>query len=253
MDDCLGRIGHFFGNQKPSLPWRCLGKDQPVPKGTLGGFHGRGIRKGGELNKDTVFLVHGFLGSPVEFLPLKFWLGRKGFDVRLWGHFTVNKGIEGHAHDFLKWIEEQSEGRSWSRVHFVGHSMGAIIVRRVLDLLHQGGRGEYLNGRAVLMAPPNRGSHVASAMPNLVRDGVAAIRDLTDHPESYVNCLPQQMPIESGIIWTQTDHMVRPSSARIPVSGGDIEVKGLHSSILFSPRVAELTASFLRTGRFHGG
>lgn len=202
------------------------------------------------MNKDAVFLVHGFLGSPIEFFPLKFWLGRKGFDVRLWGHLTVNKGIEGHSLDFLKWVEGQMEGQSWSRVHFVGHSMGAIIVRRTLSLLHQYGKWECLKGRAVLMAPPNRGSHVASAMPDLVRSGVPAIRDLTDHPESYVNCLSHQIPIESGIIWTQSDHMVRPSSALIPVSGGDIEVRGLHSSILFSPQVAELTASFLRTGKF---
>lgn len=105
------------------------------------------------MKKEVVFLVHGFLGSPIELFPLKVRLHKQGLLSLSWGHLTLNKGIEGHSFDFYRWAILQMEVGRWDVVHFVGHSMGAIIVRRALSILFDNGFADKL-GRAVLLAPP---------------------------------------------------------------------------------------------------
>ena len=197
-------------------------------------------------------MVHGFMGSPLELLPLKLRLARSGFDVIIWSHATLNRGIAGHSAEFKRCLESQVTPARWDTVHFVGHSMGAVIVRGVVSMMFQYPMSPLcaVLGRAVLLTPPNRGSRVATAMPDLIKQTIPAVGDLSDDPRSYVNSLPESMPIEAGVMWTKKDHLVAPSSALIPVSGGAVEVDGFHSGILYSPRVAALTSHFLRSGSF---
>lgn len=140
------------------------------------------------------------------------------------------------------------DGR-WDVVHFVGHSMGAIIVRRTLSILSDNGFADRL-GRVVLLDPPNRGSYVEVAIPLAIKAVIPVFGDFSDDPNSYVNDLPRSLPVEEGILRVQDDHLVKSSAAIIPVSGGAVEVRGCHSGILYDREVSELTARFLRHGDF---
>jgi len=64
--------------------------------------------------------------------------------------------IEAHAARLAAKARELDEDAAIERLHFVGHSMGAIVVRIALTVT----RPRKL-GRVVLLAPPNRGARLA--------------------------------------------------------------------------------------------
>lgn len=201
------------------------------------------------MRRQFVLIVPGFLGSPLEFLPLKIRLAGAGFKPLTWWHLTVNRGIEGHTTDFLRWVERLGINPHTDTVHFVGHSMGAIIIRRALGVLFSE-RAPLSAGRAVLITPPNKGSYVARAVPRPLQAVIPVIGELSDLPGSYVNRLPEMIPVETGIILARGDHLVAPDAGIIPVSGGAVTVNGWHSGVLYDRKVFQLVDSFLRHGAF---
>lgn len=204
-----------------------------------------------KMDRECVFVVHGFLGSPLELWPMGKWLEGMGFEVRLWGHWTVTAPISEYASGLCSSIREKMERGAVGKIHLVGHSMGAIIVRAAMEQMRDNFSAPHVSkGRAVLMAPPNGGSHVASGMPDWLGRLVPAIGDLSDEDGNYVRSIPSHPPLESGVIWTKTDHLVRPSSARLAGARDERRVGGLHTTMLYSRETAVLVANFLRTGAF---
>lgn len=107
------------------------------------------------LNVDHVVLLHG-LGRSSDVME------KMGQYLRIHGYFPHNIAYSSTAHT----IETLSE-MVYQKIHgltaqprytvnFVGHSMGAILIRRLLQQ-------HSINnlGRVVMLGPPNQGSHVA--------------------------------------------------------------------------------------------
>jgi hypothetical protein len=122
-------------------------------------------------------------------------------------------------------------------------------------------------GRVVQIAPPNRGSHVATRL--TVECGNAAwdrlvvrphrfiaptLLELADAPDSFVNRLgPVPAGIEVGVITASNDRVVRQGNTELEGAADCCTVKGWHTGVLWTQETAELTARFLRTGRFVKG
>jgi pimeloyl-ACP methyl ester carboxylesterase len=95
--------------------------------------------------------------------------------------------IEPHAARLAGKAKEFDDDTGVERLHFVGHSMGAIVVRRALAI----SRPRKL-GRVVILAPPNRGARLADVALRLFGPRLVAATELCSHPDSYVNRLAQQ-------------------------------------------------------------
>jgi len=74
--------------------------------------------------------------------------------------------------------------------------------------------------------------------------------DLSDADDSFVNTLPKSFPVETGIVSARFDILVPMKNTLLADAGGQIAINGTHNSILASPRVAKLVASFLASGHF---
>ena len=88
--------------------------------------------------------------------PLRRALERQGFRAVSWRYRSLRGSIEGHAARLAAKARELDEDAAVECLHFVGHSMGAIVVRRALTMT----RPRKL-GRVVLLAPPIRGARLA--------------------------------------------------------------------------------------------
>lgn len=160
----------------------------------------------------------------------------------------------------------RTDSRAASRLHFVGHSMGAIVVRLYL----QEHRPANL-GRVVLLGPPNAGSPVADRLgrsalcrwlvgPNLSRLGTRTTDALP------AGTMPKLLPpdYEVGIIagnmslnpvfsrWHvgENDGAVSVDSARLAGARDFIVVPHSHTGMLWRKAVVAQVLAFLRTGQF---
>jgi alpha-beta hydrolase superfamily lysophospholipase len=103
--------------------------------------------------REAVLLVHGHAAHPLLLEPLRRALARQGFRALSWHYGSLRGSIETDAAKLALEAAELDADASVARLHLVGHSMGAIVVRGALAKA----RPRKL-GRVVLLAPPNRGA-----------------------------------------------------------------------------------------------
>ena len=109
-------------------------------------------------------------------------------------------GMAGSSADVLRRLDEED---AHDQIHLVTHSMGGIIGRIAL--------AEYMPlrfGRFVMIAPPNRGSHVAARLAPYLGRICPPLVQLTDGSESFVCSLPPPTVAELGIIAAEGDFLV---------------------------------------------
>src|SRR5215831_2018920 len=155
------------------------------------------------VTREAVILVHGHGAHPVLLEPLRRALQRQGFRAVNWRYRSLRGSIETHAARLAAKAREIDEDAGVERLHFVGHSMGAIVVRRALAI----DQPRKL-GRVVLLAPPNRGARLADIALRLFGRRLTAATELCSHPESYVNRLAPAANLECGVIAASWDHAV---------------------------------------------
>jgi len=188
--------------------------------------------------------VHGHGAHPVLLEPLRRGLTRQGYRAVNWRYASLRGSIEKHAVQLAAKAREFDEDADVARLHFVGHSMGAIVVRSALAM-----RRPRKLGRVVLLAPPNHGARLADLALRVFGRWPSAARELCSHPSSYVNGLASANDLDCGIIAASWDHAVSLASTHLPGERDHITLRGLHTLPLHWRAPAQV-AHFLREGRF---
>jgi pimeloyl-ACP methyl ester carboxylesterase len=208
-------------------------------------------------SKELVVLTHGIASTRLFLVPLAARLRRAGFATRLHGYPSVWGSNRRHGARLAALLRRLAPG--YDRVHLVVHSMGSIVTRCALE-----NELPPNFGRVVMIAPPNRGSHMATrlAVPsgNGVWDALVVwphrslsptLCELTDRPDSFVNRLgPPPQGIEVGILAASHDNVLHPEQTHVEGERDHRTLRGWHTGILWKRETAELAARFLRTGGF---
>lgn len=194
---------------------------------------------------ECVSLVHGFLANPLMMTVLGHRLDRRGYLSKPWGYWNMRRSILEHAEAFSHELARLDADRAVGTIHLVTHSMGGIIARAALERF----RPRKL-GRFVMLAPPNRGSFVATATAGILGGLLKPVAELTTDPDSLVNSLGMPAGVDVGVIAASRDALVAPESTRPDVPHSHVTIPCLHSSLLFRRDAADLVAAFLATGEF---
>ncbi len=112
-----------------------------------------------EQKGDYVIILHGIARSSKHMESLAHNLEKEGFQVINLDYPSTSHNIE----DLTDIIHKEISSRiiSNKKMHFVGYSMGGLMVRA---LIH---KYEYSNlGKVVQLAPPNQGSEIADLLKN---------------------------------------------------------------------------------------
>ncbi|MCL1940735.1 MAG: alpha/beta hydrolase [Synergistaceae bacterium] len=206
----------------------------------------------------TVVLVHGFFrsGFNMRFLAKK--LKQHGYHVispTLPSAFkSVHECSELLAQILMK--ENIPEGYT---VHFVGHSMGGLVIRDCLSRRVVEGLG-----RIVLMGTPNGGSPFANlllelpfsdqileALPDLAEPGPDIGPPLND-PAPEIGIVIGTKPdfVRELLLPGVHDGLVTAESVRRINASGELTVPCAHERIHWREDTAKAVASFLETGKF---
>ena len=195
--------------------------------------------------RECVALVHGYLANRYMLSLLGRRLRGRGFQTTAWGYWNMQCSLLVHAERFARELELLDAEPRIDTVHLVTHSMGCIIGRAALDRFRP-----RKMGRFVMLAPPNRGSFVATATAATVGRILKPVAELSTDDGSLVNSLPTPQGIDIGVIAAKHDALVSEESTHPDVPHAHVTLPTWHTGLLFSRDTADLVAGFLATGEF---
>ena len=211
--------------------------------------------------QETVVLIHGLGRSAVSMWLMEVRIEKAGYDV-----IAVDYPSLGTTPDeVINIVAAQIDAccRDKSKVHFVGHSLGGLLIRAYFSETDPAALSDRM-GQVVMIGTPNAGS----AMVDYFRDSwwLPLLGETTLSLGTTANGLPGQLPpppFKAGIIagsngmWISdaifeeaNDGLVTVASTRLPNMADFIEIDVSHSMMRYDHEVAEQTIAFLKTGRF---
>jgi pimeloyl-ACP methyl ester carboxylesterase len=214
------------------------------------------------VEQETVVLLHGLGRSWRSMKPLENRLSAEGYKVHNFAYPSRDAGPAELVAELQRQVATCC-GES-PRLHFVGHSLGAILIRIYLA----DNRPDRL-GRVVMLSPPNHGSEIVDSMgDSWIFESMMgpAAEQLGTGPDSLPNTLPPAdyevgiiagsasvNPVGSMIIPGDDDGMVSICSMRLDGMADFIVVHKTHAFIMQSTEVTAQILEFLRNGRFAHG
>lgn len=197
-----------------------------------------------DKSRELVFLTHGIASPRALLFPLARRLRAVGYSTRVYGYNSIWYSIRTHAKKFVQAVHKAADG--YDKIHLVGHSMGGIITRCALQ--HEMPTNL---GRIVMIAPPNRGSHIATRNAWMHGWFSPPVLEMRDTPDSLVNQLgPLPPDREVGVLAASNDNVIMPGMTEVEGQADHRTVTGWHTGILWSTETAELTNRFLSHGSF---
>jgi pimeloyl-ACP methyl ester carboxylesterase len=210
---------------------------------------------------EHVVLVHGLWRSSRSMVPMEEALEEAGFVVLNVDYPSRTATIEELSEETIGPAFEKCLADGATKVHFVTHSLGGILVRSYFS------RYSAENvGRVVMLGPPNQGSEAIDAFDEFpLFDGIMgpAARELgTDDdsvpiilgkPDFAVGIIAGNRslnPVESVLIPGSDDSKVSVERTMLDGMTDHIVVPTTHPFMMRNGRAIRETISFLNDGRF---
>jgi len=207
--------------------------------------------------KTAVVFVHGLFLNGAEFTLLRRRLAAQhGFQTHRFSYPTVRGSMDGAVAQLSRFVDRIDAGQ----VHFVGHSLGGIVLSRYFQRVNPA-----RPGRVVLLGSPVIGSRSARAVARhawLKRViGPLVNAELVDDcdPRTWscgrdLGLIAGTRPAGLGRFFARFDEecdgTVAVSETRLPGHTEHLVLPVSHMGMLVSTRVARHVGAFLANGRF---
>lgn len=208
---------------------------------------------------DSIILLHGLARSDRSMSRLEDALAREGYCVQNVNYDSTRNNIETLAEQAIGPALEACPGES--RVHFVTHSMGGILVRQYLK------NHDIENlGRVVMLGPPNKGSEVIDNLKDFpgfyfihgdagleLGTGETSLPNKLGHATFDLGIIAGTRSINillSRMIPGVDDGKVSVENTKLPGMSDHIEMDVTHTFMMRNDEVIEQVIHYLQHGRF---
>jgi len=205
---------------------------------------------------EAVVYVHGLWMSGGESLLLRRRLSREfGMDVHPFRYATASSTMT----EITSRLQSFVRGLEASRLHFVGHSLGGLVIYRFLERYPKQppGRVVFLGTPSVASRAAVQAAHirlVASAMGRSVQDELLRPRDRRWKTDRELGIIAGTKALGVGQFLARFDEdcdgTIGVSETQLPGATDHITLPVSHLGMLVSSRVAKETGAFLQDGRF---
>lgn len=202
-----------------------------------------------------VFLIHGIFMHAYIMQYMERQLKKCGYEVYSFSYRSVRRNLQENAALLIEFSKSNSQ--AGDVCHFVGHSLGGLLIRQAYVL-----SPESFTGRIVTLGTPHNGSEVARRVVNHLHEmiiggafnsaldgrlpawsgdvdlgslagdkciGIGSVFEGLEKPNDGT------VSVQETRLQRQTDHIVLPLS---------------HTAMVYSSRAVEQVDYFLRYGRF---
>lgn len=212
------------------------------------------------IDRPVVVLLHGLVRSRDAMDQLARYLTEKSeFQIINVAYASTHGQVEEHANSLARVVDNLGPV---SELHFVTHSMGALVLRRYLHAAPGATRAR--PRRVVMLTPPNQGSQLARRF----RDnpwmrtvwGASAVEIADWEPLAKQLATPDEFGIIAGgrgailggnpLVDGMDDGVVSIDETRLVGARDFLLLPVSHGSVLESPLVHQSTLRFLQNGFF---
>jgi pimeloyl-ACP methyl ester carboxylesterase len=201
---------------------------------------------------EEVILAHGLWVPGVVMQPLAARLARAGFRCHTFSYMGALRPLEVHAERLARLAREVGPA------HFVGHSLGGLVILEALNL-----KPQVAAGRVVLLGTPARGCYAGRRIARypagrwflgqseiLWREGRLAHWTRPEALGVIAGSLPLGLGRLFGALPGVNDGVVSLAETEVEGMADRAEMPIGHSAMLISARVAAQIAAFLSDGKF---
>jgi hypothetical protein len=210
------------------------------------------------VNKEIIVLLHGLGRGTTSMWLLASRLEDAGYYVHRVGYSSLDQRPDEILQDISKQINECCRDHE-QPVHFVGHSLGGLMIRAYL----QDNEVDNL-GRVVLLGTPNNGTEAADHFSDgwLMKILGPTANALGTDDESFPNSLaPPYYPVgiiagklnsrlNDQVVPGEDDGLVSIESTKIDGMTDFIVIETGHSMMRYDSEVADQTVAFIKFGAF---
>ena len=216
---------------------------------------------------EAVVLLHGIALSKGSLFRVKHTLKRAGYHPVAITYPSTRMTIG----EISAWLKKQhltdEFWGSYSKVHFVTHSMGGLVARRYLSQFRYI-LPPHKIGRMVMMGPPNQGSEIADILsgfpPYRWVFGPAGLELSTGHQSQTADLLYYEVGVIAGKsrwLYPLSSLLIpRPNDGRVAVERTKLEeikdhitLNTSHTFMVYRGDVQKQILSFLENGVFQHG
>jgi pimeloyl-ACP methyl ester carboxylesterase len=203
-----------------------------------------------------VILVHGLWVPGVVMQPLAARLERAGFRCHTFSYMGAARPLAVHAQQLARYARDV--GDKYGPAHFVGHSLGGLVVMEALNA-----HADVAVGRVVLLGTAARGCYAGRRLARhgpgrwflgqteeLWREGRAAHWGRSEALGVLAGSLPLGLGRLLGRLPGVNDGVVSLEETAIEGMVDQVVLPIGHSAMLISARVAAQVSAFLSDGKF---
>lgn len=210
---------------------------------------------------ELVVLSHGLGRSDTAMWRLEDKLEQAGFEVCSIDYDTIGESVEHVLAEANSEIENCIKPSN--RIHFVGHSLGGLVIKHYLAT-HSDFTNQYNLGEVVMVGTPNKGSEVADKLANhMVMNFDGGIgKALMTGEQTLGNQIPEPSVAVGVIAGTSNsgsilqyfsgpnDGLVSVESAKFNNMKDFISLNVSHSAMRYNEEVASQIIHFINKGIF---
>ena len=224
--------------------------DQLVPKRT------------GDGQQHVAVLLHGLMRTSHSMKPLELALREKGVDdVIRFQYASTRRSIDDHANALRMILESQPPNAQFS---FAGHSMGNIVVRRMIGELQSSGDPAGILPRCksmVMLGPPNQGASISRRLAPTGIYGIVTGKGGMELGPEWHNFVAKlatppfpfaivagdvsQKLVQNPLVDGEGDFVVSLEEAKLEGSEAFHTVPVLHSFLMNDPQAVKIAVDFI--------